>query len=178
MEMQLIGSFPGKRFDHDARLCNDGRGGWALSQMNVDRSVELSDGGPHYLFFCLAVLAKAADKDDCVAATRLVAVQHGREIGTSEYEWTPNNGMWDVRDGDAIFEWPQDIEMYTSMNGLVEISIHVKLKSSDNWVLVNGNAYTRIKDTSKITDKHRRHASAPLYSFLQMIPPRLRKRFR
>ena len=178
MKMQLIGSYPGKRFDWDARLCNDGRGGWTMSQMNVDRCVELADGGPHYLFFCFAVLAKDADKDDEVAATRLIAVQNDKEIGTSEYEWSPANSMWNMHDGDAIFEWQQDIEMHTDSHGLVELSIHVKLRSSKKWVLVNGNAYTRILDTSLVADKECRHASPQLYGLLRMIPSSVRKRFR
>lgn len=180
MEMQLIGSYPGKRFDFDARLCRDGRGGWALSQMNVDRCVDLAEEetGSHCLFFCLAVLVKEANKDQRVAATRMTATQHGKEIGLSEYEWSATNEMWNMHNGDAVFEWPQRLEMETDLYGLVTISIHVKFQSSDHWLLVNGNAYTRILETSLVVDKERRHASRVVYNLLRLIPLSIRRRFR
>jgi len=179
MEMQLIGSYPGKRFDWDSRLCLDGRGGWMMSQMNVDRCVDLEEeeAGSHYLIFCLAVLVADAKKDDKVAATRMTAMQGGTNVGVSEYEWSATNTMWNMHEGNAAFEWPQSIEIDTDSYGLVTISIHVKLKSSGRWVLVNGNAYTRILETNLIPNKERRHASALLYNLLRFVPLSIRKRF-
>ncbi len=71
MKLQLIASMPGKSLENKHHFCVDGRGGWTLSQLNVDRCV--SDYRDFYLVFCLGVLAPDVREVDFVESSRMTA---------------------------------------------------------------------------------------------------------
>lgn len=173
MQLKLLSSCPGKRFDNEPRLSVDGRGGWQLSQINTDRWI--SDYEGYYLTFCFAVLATNADENDFVEKTRLTATINREPIGTSEYQWKIPNEMWLVMDGDAIFEWPQEIDLNPTCDGLITVSIDVKLKSQTDWLRVDGNAYARIRNMGEMPQMNWRWTKTWLYPMIRLIPKRFRR---
>lgn len=143
MSLKLLYSVPAKRFEPHQSLCDDGRGGWTFSQVNVDRVVsQLED---YYLLFGFGVLVENALDDDFVTATKLTARMDGEVIGVSELVWESPNRMWGKEGSDAIFEWAQTIEMQPTHEGLITVSIDVNLKCQEaQWLSVEGNAYCRL----------------------------------
>ena len=142
MHLKLIASVPSKRWDPCRELSSDGRGGWVFSQVNVDRVI--SGYRDYYMLFGLGVLATDAKPDDCVEQTKLTARMGKDVIGTDVLTWKDPNPMWGFHDGDAIFEWAQLIEMKPERDGMIAVSIDAKIKSQDDWLPVDGNAYCRI----------------------------------
>ena len=175
MEMKLIASFPGKRFDNERRLAEDGRGGWILSQVNVDRLI--NDYEDYYLIFCFAVLVDDALDDDHVQCTRVTAKMGDDVIGVDEYKWRPNNEMWTVINGQAIFEWPQCINMSPVRDGIIELSIEVKLASRSDWTTVSGNGYARIRNYGFSQSMDRRWIKPWRYTILKLMPKWIRRRY-
>lgn len=142
MELQLIASMPGKRFDPCRTICADGRGGWVFSQVNVDRTISIYH--EFQLLFCLGVLVKNALECDYVEATRLTARMEDQDIGSDELAWRQPNSMWGYQNGSAIFEWVQSLTMKPEKDGLIAVQIEAKLNSRSDWIPVNGNAFCRI----------------------------------
>jgi hypothetical protein len=173
MELKLLSSCPGKRFENEPRLTADGRGGWQLSQINTDRWVSGYNG--YYLVYCLAVLATDASEDDFVERTRLSAFSNGDPVGTDELKWKAPNQMWLMMDGDAIFEWAQAIDLFPTCDGLITISIDVKLHSSTEWVRVNGSAFARIRNVGEMPQDNWRWTNPWLHPIIRLIPKRFRR---
>ena len=173
MQLKLLSSCPGKRFVNEPRLTGDGRGGWQLSQINTDRWI--SDYEDYYLVFCFAVLVTDAAENDFVERTRISAVSNGELIGTDEYQWATPNEMWLIYEGDAIFEWPQSIDLNPTTDGLITFSIDVKLNSQRDWLTVNGNAYTRIRNMGEMPQMSWRWTKSWFYPIVSMIPKRFRR---
>ena len=180
MKMKLIGSFPGKRFDNERRLSEDGRGGWTLSQANVVRWINDYEG--YYLMFFFAVLVDEALENDHVQCTRVTARMGDEVIGVDEYNWRTNNKMWCVMDGQAIFEWPQCIEMTPTHNGLIEFSIEAKLASCPEWMPIAGHGYARIRNIGFSQDLDRRWIKPWKFTLIKLMPKwyqrrKLKKRY-
>ena len=175
MKMKLIASFPGKRFDSERRLSEDGRGGWTLSQINVDRWI--NDYEDYYLIFCFAVLVDDALDDDHVQCTRVTAKMGDDVIGVDEYKWRPNNKMWTAINGQVIFEWPQCIEMSPAQDGIIQLSIQVKLASCSDWIPVAGNGYARIRNYGFSQSVDRRWIKPWRYTILKLMPKWIRRRY-
>lgn len=173
MELKLLSSCPGKRFENEPRLTANGRGGWQLSQINTDRWVSGYDG--YYLVFCLAVLATNADENDFVEKTRLSAYINDELIGTDEHSWKIPNRMWLVMDGDAIFEWAQPIDLFPKCDGLITILIDVKLNSHKDWIGVNGSAFARIRNMGEMSQDEWRWTKPWLHPLIKLIPKRFRR---
>jgi hypothetical protein len=151
----------------------DGRGGWQLSQINTDRWI--SDYDDYYLAFCFAVLATDAQADDFVEATRLTASMGDNVIGTSEYVWKHPNAMWQAMDGQAIFEWPQRIDLTPEADGLITIEIEAKIHSQTEWLTVYGSGFARIKKVDCMAQLDWRWAGPLAFSFVRLIPRRFRR---
>ena len=173
MQLKLLSSCPGKRFDNEPRLTADGRGGWQLSQINTDRWI--SDYEDYYLIFCFAVLASDAKENDFVEKTRLTATVDGMQIGVNEYQWKIPNEMWLIMNGEAIFEWPQLIDLEPTCDGLISISIDVKLHSETDWVNVDGNAYARIRNMGDMPQMAWMWTKPWAYPIIRLIPKRFRR---
>ena len=173
MQLRLLTACPGKRFDNEPRLSVDGRGGWQLSQINTDRWISDYDG--YFLVFCFAVLATDAKEDDFVERTRITARMNGDVIGTDEYEWKSPNDMWLVFDGEAIFEWPQGIDLSPTTDGLITFSIDVKIKSQNDWIAVDGNGFVRIRNMGRMPQMEWRWTKSWLYPLVRLIPERYRR---
>ena len=174
MNGKLIAAFPGKRFDINTHYSDDGRGGWCLAQMNVDRSISTYED--YYLIFCFAALIENADPDTRVENTKVVATMHGKEIGCSEMKWRSGNEMWTVVDGDAIFEWPQCIEMEPESDGLIQFSVHAKLTTLSEPIALDGNGYARIQNVGEALRAKTKFCSSWKYGALQMLPRKLRRK--
>ena len=172
MNGKLIGAFPGKRFDSNVHYSNDGRGGWCLSQMNVDRSISTYEH--YYLVFCFAGLIENAEESSRVESTRVIAEMEGEQIGSSEKKWRPDNKMWTVLHGDAIFEWAQLIEMEPKADGLINFTVSAKLTSQTNWVPLEGKGYARIHNIGESLTEVSKFRSSWRYNILQLLPRRLR----
>ena len=153
MKLKLIAWAPSKRFDPQKKLCDDGRGGWVFSQVNVDRHI--SDFTDYWLIFYFGVLVENANENDYVEEIHLTATMHGEEIGTNSQPWKQPNPMWGYQNGDAIFEFSQPIMMYPKSDGLISFSMKVKLNSQDDFLPVEGNGYCRIKlvEEKEIADR-------------------------
>lgn len=174
MHGKLIGAFPGKRFDSNPHYSEDGRGGWSLSQMNVDRCIKTYED--YYLIFCLAGLVTSADEKSRVERTRITAFMDGKEVGCSDLNWRPGNDMWMLVDENAIFEWPQVIEMQPKSDGLIEFSVDVKLTTNPEWLRLEGMAYARIKNVGTVPDEDAKFRRPWIYSLLQLLPKRIRRK--
>ena len=173
MELRLLTSCPGKRFDNEPRLSDDGRGGWQLSQINTDRWI--SDYEGYYLVFCFAVLATNASEGDFVQKTRVTARMNDEVIGTNVLNWKSPNEMWLVFDNEAIFEWPQGIDLNPSADGLITFSIEAKINSQDEWIAVLGNGYARIRNMGKMPQMNWRWTKSWLYPLIRLVPKRFRR---
>ncbi|EMB15784.1 hypothetical protein [Rhodopirellula europaea] len=147
MHLKLIASVPSKRWDPCRELSADGRGGWVFSQVNVDRLI--SDYDDYYMLFGLGVLAANAMPNDYVEQTKLIARMGNDVVGTDVLTWKHPNSMWGIHDGDAIFEWAQLIALDPERDGMISVSIDAKIKSQDDWLPVDGNAYCRITRSSE-----------------------------
>ena len=142
--------------------------------MNVDRSV--SSYEDYYLIFCLAGLIENADETTRVATTRITATMHESVIGISEWKWYPDNNMWTVLNGDAIFEWPQAIELEPKTDGLIQFSIDVKLTTFQQWITLDGHAYARVRNIGVDEKQEAKFRSSWKYNLLQCLPKRIRRK--
>lgn len=142
MSLKLLYSVPAKRFEPYQSLCEDGRGGWTFSQVSVDRTVSSLED--FFLIYGLGVLIEDAENEDHVLATRLTARMDNDIVGTNELTWKSPNSMWHKLGQDSIIEWVQSLELNLPQEGLIEISLEVKLHSQDGWQLVDGRAYCRV----------------------------------
>lgn len=173
MQLKLLSSCPGKRFDNEPRLSDDGRGGWQLSQVNTDRWI--SDYEDYFLVFCFAVLATNANEDDFVEVSKLTASMNGEHIGVDELRWKIPNEMWLVMDGDAIFEWAQAIDLNPKSDGLIKIQLDIKLNSQSDWLTVEGNAFARIRNMGEMPQMNWRWIPGWFYPIVSLIPKRFRR---
>ena len=155
-------------------MCVDGRGGWTLSQLNVDRCI--ADYSDYYLVFCLGVLVRDANEQDYVESTRLTAAMDELQIGTSLREWKRPNAMWNHVDGMAVFEWAQLIEMQPITDGLIEVTIEAKLNSQPDWLTVDGMAYCRITKVDDSVPLPRLWESSLIFSLREFLPKKWRRR--
>ena len=78
-------------------------------------------------------------------------------------------------DDEAIFEWAQAIDLYPKNDGLITFSIEAKIHSQDDWLPVNGHAYTRIRDVGRVPALEKKWINSWLYPFLRLIPKRFRR---
>jgi len=141
--------------------------------MNVDRWV--SSYKDYYLIFCLAGLITNADESARVERTRITAIMDGKEVGRSEMDWRPGNDMWTVSGGNAIFEWPQTIEMQPLTDGLIEFSVDVKLTTEPEWLPLEGNAYARIKNVGIVPEQAKKFRKPWIFKLIQLLPQRIRR---
>lgn len=144
-----------------------------MSQINTDRWISSYDD--YYLVFCLAAMASPAVQEDYVESTRLTAAMHGDVIGMDERMWKRPNAMWQVVEREAIFEWAQAIDLAPTRDGLIRVSIDVKVNSQSDWLPVDGAAYTRICNKGDLPQIDWKWAPAWLYPFVRLVPRRFRR---
>ena len=152
MKLTLLSAIPCSRVDL-MPCCNDGRGGWVYSQADPCRCFTVFTDDC-YLFFAMSVFAPVTVDGDFGDTTTLVASMNDSEIGRSELEWEGNNWGIHLDDG-TVYSWPQRVAILPEENGLVEITISVKLRSQDESIEVAQCAYCHIRqedrDASQLT---------------------------
>jgi len=146
MNLTLLSAIPCSRVDL-MPCCKDGRGGWVYSQSDPCRC--FTDFDEHCrLFFALSVFAAPFSIDEQVESTTLIAHMGANEIGASTLEWRDDNWGVDLDDG-AVFSWPQNIQIEPSTNGLVEVTILVKLQSQQEAVAVSQTAHCHVRQEDR-----------------------------
>lgn len=96
-------------------------------------------------------------------------------IGTDESAWKQPNRMWQVIDGEAIFEWVQSIYMNPTRDGLISISLEVKLHTQTEWLPVTGHGYARIRNVGEMPELDWKWIPPRLYPLVRLIPKRFRR---
>jgi len=136
-----MASVPCKRFDF-APLCEDGRGGWTFSQFGADRYV--AKPAKHGIKLGLAIWATPTIDGDYVEFTELTASCHGDLLGTNLLDWRrPNDGGAHHNSG-SVYEWIQDVDAPVDSDGLVSVSIRVKLNSQTTTIHVDGTVLVHV----------------------------------
>ncbi len=146
MKLTLLSAIPCSRVDM-MPCCQDGRGGWVYSQCDPSRTYTNLSGSCR-LFFALSIHASPCASDDIVETTVLVARLGDEEIGTSTLVW--KHGYWGTcLEDEAVFSWPQSIEINTAAGGLVSVEIAVKMRSRGQGIPVPQSAYCHIRQENR-----------------------------
>ena len=147
MKLLLMASVPCKRFDF-APLCEDGRGGWTFSQFGADRYVAKPQS--HAVKLGLAIWATPPIDGDYIESTELTSSCEGQVLGTNTLDWRRPNAGGAHHDTGSVYEWIQDVDAPIDSDGLVSVSIRVKLHSQPTMLDVHGVALVHVtcRDTN------------------------------
>lgn len=147
MKLQLMAAVPCKRFDFSPS-CEDGRGGWTFCQFGADRYV--ADGSLLAIKLGLAVWVEPGIREDYVESSILTVKNGEITIGTDTMDWKqPNQGGARHEVGN-VYEWIQDVNAPVERDGLLTISVALKLRSQLKPMNVDGSALVHItcRDTN------------------------------
>lgn len=146
MQFTLLSAIPCSRVDLRPS-CKDGRGGWVYSQSDPCRCFT-NFKEPCCLFFALSVFAAECESDDSVESTTLTARMGESQIGTNTLEWGHQHWGFNHDDG-AVFSWPQRVSIEPETDGLVDVSILVKLRSQQEAIEVDQQAHCHIREEDR-----------------------------